>query len=613
MTPINQENINFKKQSRLIILLAALIVGCTLVFGELAIYRINAVEAEWEQHNQRATSINNAIADLNRNIGYGGFIHNFKNMLLRRDLVRYQSVIEKNFINLKHDLDVLDELLTYPEEHVSLLQLRTTFAEYEEKYHIATKMITQGKSSSEIDAVVKVSDTQALLARAQLTDSAAKRLQLTQMLAQTMQEQAIYFMQLGLLIVFIAASVSVVLLIYFLRRILVANEKTQQTQNSLDTLLDTSPDPMITVAEDGKIIRVNHMAEQFFGYSRTELLGMKIEMLIPDRFRNLHQHHRTGFFAQPQNRGMGDRGKSLLALIRNGQEIDVEISLSHAMEDANRIVTIALRDISERKQIEREKEENVLRELRSHTAKMESISQLTAGIAHDFNNILGAMLGYTELSKAMLAAGKANVIDSYLTEIYKSGTRAKELIRQMLTFSRLSPDENGGKAPTTIVSTAIQEALPILRSTLPNSIELNYNVATEGLMARMRPVNLQQILLNLTANSRDAMKDHGRIDITLSQQHYAQQLCLSCQNKILGDYVEIKVQDFGNGIPEDILKKIFDPFFSTKGVGKGTGMGLSVVHGLVHAQNGHIFVTSNLGIGTTVNILLPLESIESIE
>lgn len=265
-------------------------------------------------------------------------------------------------------------------------------------------------------------------------------------------------------------------------------------------------------------------------------------------------------------------------------------------------------EIIERKQIEKKSEE--MREQLAQASKMESIGHLTAGIAHDFNNILGAMMGYTELSQHMIAAGKANNIHPYLDEIYTSGTRAKELIRQMLTFSRLSPDEAGGKAPVTVLSTIVKEVLSMLRSSTPSTIDLNYSIENDELRARILPVNLHQILLNLIVNARDALGEYGRIDITLSQQHYEHELCSSCKMPISGDYVQIKVQDSGSGIPGHILKKVFDPFFTTKGVGKGTGMGLSVVHGLVHAQKGHIFVQSSDNTGTTFSILLPIESAE---
>ena len=266
-------------------------------------------------------------------------------------------------------------------------------------------------------------------------------------------------------------------------------------------------------------------------------------------------------------------------------------------------------DMVERKAIEKKSAE--LKEQLAQSSKMESIGHLTAGIAHDFNNILGAMMGYTELSQLKLAAGKPNDIHYYLDEIYKSGTRAKELIRQMLTFSRLSPNETGDKKTITVLSPVVKEVLSMLRSSTPSTIELNFNIENDNLRARILPVNLHQILLNLIVNARDAVGEYGRIDVTLSQQHYEHKLCNACMMPITGDFAQITVHDNGSSIPESILNKVFDPFFTTKGVGKGTGMGLSVVHGLVHAHAGHILVQSSAETGTLFHILLPLEANEA--
>jgi signal transduction histidine kinase/CheY-like chemotaxis protein len=262
-------------------------------------------------------------------------------------------------------------------------------------------------------------------------------------------------------------------------------------------------------------------------------------------------------------------------------------------------------DMVERKAIEKKSAE--MKEQLAQSSKMESIGHLTAGIAHDFNNILGAMMGYTELSQLKLAAGKLNDIRYYLEEIYKSGTRAKELIRQLLTFSRLSPSDTGDKKTITVFAPVIKEVLSMLRSSTPSTIELNCNINNADLKARILPVNLHQILLNLIVNARDAVGEYGRIDVTLTQMHYEHKLCSACMMPIGGDFAQITVHDNGSSIPQSILNKVFDPFFTTKGLGKGTGMGLSVVHGLVHAQAGHILVQSSAKTGTSFHILFPIE------
>jgi signal transduction histidine kinase/CheY-like chemotaxis protein len=266
-------------------------------------------------------------------------------------------------------------------------------------------------------------------------------------------------------------------------------------------------------------------------------------------------------------------------------------------------------DITERKQAEQTAQ--VLRDQLIQSTKMEAVGHLTAGIAHDFNNILGAILGYTELSKHVIAAGTPEVGERYMDEILKAIQRAKELIAQMLTFSRLSPGTKGEDSPAIKLTPVVKEVVSLLRSSIPSTIELNYRVENPELKAQILPVHLHQIILNLGINARDAIGEYGKIDITLASQHVTRQVCSSCQLQYAGEFVKLTIHDTGSGIAEHIQKNIFNPFFTTKGVGKGTGMGLSVVHGLVHALGGHIRVESKPGKGTALSILLPLAASEA--
>jgi PAS domain S-box-containing protein len=261
-------------------------------------------------------------------------------------------------------------------------------------------------------------------------------------------------------------------------------------------------------------------------------------------------------------------------------------------------------DISERKQVEETTQ--TLRDQLIQATKMEAVGHLTAGIAHDFNNILGAILGYTELSKHIIAAGNPEAVERYLEEILKASLRAKELVAQMLTFSRLAPDTQGEEVPVTLLTPVVKEVISLLRSSIPSTIELNYQVNDPDIKAHIQPIHLHQIILNLGINARDAIGEYGKINITLVRQFYTRRVCDSCQHDFAGEFVKLTVSDTGTGIEQHILKNIFNPFFTTKGVGKGTGMGLSVVHGLVHALGGHIQVESILAKGTAISVLLPL-------
>jgi PAS domain S-box-containing protein len=274
--------------------------------------------------------------------------------------------------------------------------------------------------------------------------------------------------------------------------------------------------------------------------------------------------------------------------------------------DGNAIRMIGThRDISAAKAAA-EREKQLSTQLLQAT-KMESIGHLTGGIAHDFNNILGAIMGYAELSQSMMEA-KPEVygnIPRYMGEILSGSERAKQLIQQMLLFSRLSPDLTQGQESVVMLKPVLKEVVSLLRSSIPATINLNYEIKTEGLKAKIQPVQLHQIMMNLGVNARDAIGDYGDIVFSLGTYQGNQQICSACNMTIEGDFIEITVKDSGMGIPPSHLHSVFDPFFTTKEVGKGTGMGLSVVHGIVHQAGGHIVVESEVGVGTTFHILLP--------
>lgn len=252
-----------------------------------------------------------------------------------------------------------------------------------------------------------------------------------------------------------------------------------------------------------------------------------------------------------------------------------------------------------------QQQERRLQQKLVQAAKMEAIGHLTAGIAHDFNNLLGSMLGYTELSADCLDhPHSVEKVKDYLAYITAAGIRAKELIAQMLAFSRVGPGARQDEAPVALLQPVVKEVVQLLRSSIPSTIELNCRIDDPEARVRLMPVQLHQILLNLVINARDALGKYGRIDVGLAR-YVAFGSCSSCHHAFKGDYVALTVKDTGSGIAGSLLCNIFEPFFTTKEVGSGSGMGLSVVHGIVHAAGGHITVDSTTKHGTSVRVLLP--------
>jgi PAS domain S-box-containing protein len=238
-----------------------------------------------------------------------------------------------------------------------------------------------------------------------------------------------------------------------------------------------------------------------------------------------------------------------------------------------------------------------------HAQKMQAIGQLTGGIAHDFNNMLASIAGYTDLALECLAPEQDSTLASYLNEVKTASQRARNLIVNMLAFSR----GGGGKGEVQNVAVAslITEVLKLLRAVMPSSIEIVSTTTPGTHRLRIDPVHLHQMIMNLCINARDAIGAHGVIEIGLTHSGAVNAVCTSCLRTIDGEFEEIFVRDNGSGITPEILAHVFEPFYSTKEVGKGTGMGLSTVHGLVHGYGGHIVVTSTPGSGTTLRLLLP--------
>ena len=239
-----------------------------------------------------------------------------------------------------------------------------------------------------------------------------------------------------------------------------------------------------------------------------------------------------------------------------------------------------------------------------HIQKMESLGQLTGGIAHDFNNMLASMLGYTELCLNLELTKSDEKLTSYLTQVLSSGDRAKLLISQMLAFSRTEGDKN--RTETVLANTLIKETEKLLRPLIPSNIDLVFYDNTDTIYIKVNRVMIDQVLMNLCLNSKDALKNkNGKIEISISLQSFSRTLCNSCFHDISGTFVAIEIKDNGTGIEPNIKELLFEPFFSTKEVGKGTGMGLSMVHGIIHEHGGHILLESAINIGTTFTILLP--------
>lgn len=235
--------------------------------------------------------------------------------------------------------------------------------------------------------------------------------------------------------------------------------------------------------------------------------------------------------------------------------------------------------------------------------KMEALGQLSGGIAHDFNNLLGVILGYSELLQLKINKLNDAKMSSQIDQVISSSTRATRLIAQMLAFSRT----NEAKSVVTDSSPIVKETIKMLGAMIPSSIHINSKLEKVPYIT-FDSVQLNQILMNIFINAHHAIGEKGNIDIAMHHHEHIQENCSSCHNVFSGSYVEISITDTGDGIPPDILNNIFNPFYTTKKAGQGTGMGLSMVHGILHGHGGHIIVESTPQKGSVFKLFLHVSS-----
>ena len=239
--------------------------------------------------------------------------------------------------------------------------------------------------------------------------------------------------------------------------------------------------------------------------------------------------------------------------------------------------------------------------------KMEAIGTLAGGIAHDFNNILGAIIGYTELTLEDVTANEK--VHRRLEKVLQSGLRARDLVSQILTFSRQTKKERR----TISISPIIKDALKLLRATLPTTIQIHQHLETETDLIVGDPVQIHQVLMNLCTNAKHAMrKEGGTLEVSLTEATLQSEESAALFHLDPGRFLKLTVSDTGHGIPPEITERIFDPYFTTKEKDEGTGLGLSVVHGIITEHGGAIRVSSEVGTGTTFQIFLPLSEDQGV-
>ncbi len=346
-------------------------------------------------------------------------------------------------------------------------------------------------------------------------------------------------------------------------------------EHQVAQVVELAPSGMVLVDQAGTIRLVNRRIEEQFGYGRAELIGESIDRLIPLAFRGDHDAHRSQFLLKPEARPMG-KGRDLNGLRKDGTEFPVEIGLSPITTPEGIGVLASVVDITERKRLEAQ--------LR-RTERIAELGTLASGMAHEIGTPMNVILGRAEY---LLQRSTDDTMKKGLATIVTQVERITRVMNQLLAFARRRSPERRAVD----VRQVIEESLEMFRERLKRKrIVVECQMDETAPAVRADPDQMAQVMINLIMNSVHAMPEGGTIRLTV---------------RSTARHVTIQVADSGHGIPPDVLGKIFDPFFTTKDTGEGTGLGLTVVKGIIEEHEGTIDVASEVDKGTTVTVVLPV-------
>jgi PAS domain S-box-containing protein len=373
-----------------------------------------------------------------------------------------------------------------------------------------------------------------------------------------------------------------------------AEEALRRSEQQWRDVFENNPTMYFMVGAAGRIMAVNPFGAEQLGYRVDELTGRPLLMLFHEPDREAVQKRFATCLAELSRARSWETRK----VRKDGKVLWVRETAKAVPRADGPIVLIACEDVTERKQIEADKE-RLEAQLRQ-SQKMEAMGALAGGIAHDFNNILAAILGYGELAEK--AAPMGSVVRRYVDNMMNAGGRGKSLVERILAFSRSGVGDRG---PIN-VQAVIEEALELLGASLAPGVRLEKRLEAGNAAVIGDATQLHQVAMNLCTNALQAMENGGVLEVVLDCADVGQRCRLSRGDLAAGVYVRLCVSDTGTGIPPYVLDRMFDPFFTTKGAGEGTGLGLSLVHGIVMDLGGTIDVRTNLGGGTTFTIWLPV-------
>jgi len=372
-----------------------------------------------------------------------------------------------------------------------------------------------------------------------------------------------------------------------------AEEALQESEGRFRSIAEQSSDLIALTDAEGVIVYASPASMRLFHARPEEMTGCHFTRFLDESAIPAA----TAAFRDTMEHGRSVASLELKMRRKDGSTFVGEMAGSLCHSALRRGTLVTIRDITGRKRAEEEREE--LHARLAQAQKMESIGRLAGGVAHDFNNLLTVINGYSQVALAELGAG--DPLRAKIAEIHKAGERAAGLTRQLMAFSRgqvLQPR-------VLDLNRVVGEMRPMLERLVGETVELRVALSAESGTVRADPHQLEQVIMNLAVNARDAMPGGGRLLIETASVELDESLARPLPEARAGRYVVLEVSDSGTGMDEETRQRIFEPFFTTKGAGQGTGLGLSMVQGIVVQSGGYIDVHSEPGLGTTFRIYLP--------
>ncbi|WP_350333635.1 hybrid sensor histidine kinase/response regulator [Coralliovum pocilloporae] len=588
----------------LVAVLLLAIVAASVFLGSETSRRFNDMKTSWIGYADEAGRKSVWISDIRGHFGYGGMIHNFKNYVLRQDPA-YRSTMKRDFANLYRTIDAYASSNPTERERVALFAIRDVARVYERQIDRIDSGISRQLDAEAIDAHVRVDDTEALAAlkELELIWQEQNASHVSRVVGAISEGEQLT----GWVILVVTGMAALVLIIFGLLHQLVRHsldathqlfrelferKRAQDAEKKLARAVEQSPSTIIITDVNGRIEFVNRKFAELTGFGPQEAIGKRPNLLksghtTNEAYRQMWEMLKAG----REWRGIFKNRK------RDGSHYWASTAILPLLDDEGAITNfIGIgEDITEKKMV---------KEQIARAQKMEAVGVLAGGVAHDFNNVLMAITGNVQLARMGVEDGDSPAeIDESLGHIDLAARRAQGLVRQLLAFARRQPT----RSRPIDLHDHLEATIKLLRAAIPTNIALSVAGSAPGLVVEADPTVMDQIIMNLCRNAAEAFGGKaGNIRLSLSVAEAgskeASELLPSCE----GNVVRLIVADDGPGMPEPVRQRVFDPFYSTKPIGKGTGLGLAVVKNAMDDLGGAIALETEPGEGTRFTLAFPL-------